>query len=158
MKEPWISPALQPFVDQLTDPQVFIVTLYGEARSEPVEGIIAVASCVRNRVQDGRWGKSYRAVCLAPWQFSCWSPKGGTRNFDRVSTLVRTMAEKKAVTDPVIRELAYFAHGFIHDLIRDTVKGSTHYHTATLQPRPKWAQDVVPAVQRASHVFYAGVA
>jgi len=155
MAEPWIAPALP--VDALTDAQVFIVTLYGEARSEPVEGIVAVGSCVRNRVQDGRWGKDYRAVCLAPWQFSCWSPKGGVRNFDRVSALVRTMAEKKVITDTVVRELTYLAHGFIANFIRDTVKGATHYHVATMQPRPRWAQDVMPVVQRASHVFYAGV-
>jgi spore germination cell wall hydrolase CwlJ-like protein len=156
-KPPWIAPELAPVVAQLDDAQVCIVTLYGEARSESLDGIVAVGNVVRNRVADGRWGSTYRAVCLAPWQFSCWNPAGGSRNYDRVATLVRSLAAGEA-SDPVVRELTYLAHGLIRPgWLRDNVQGATHYHTATLTPRPAWARTVAPVVQRGSHVFYAGV-
>ena len=151
----WIDPALP--LAPLTDQQVLLVTLYGEARSEPVEGLIAVGCVIRNRVLAKQRGRTYREVCLSPWQFSCWNPKGGQRNYDRVATLVKRLAAGEAVTDPAVREIAYLAAGLMKDYIRDTVKGATHYHTATLQPRPEWARDVAPAVQRGSHVFYVGV-
>lgn len=157
MSSPWIAPALQKQLDELTEAQVFIATLYGEVRSEPVEGIVAVAAVVRNRVNDGRWGKDYRRACLAPWQFSCWNPVGGVRNHDKVAALVKQMSERMSVTDPQVRELAYLAHGFLGGFLRDPVSGATHYHVATMQPRPKWARDQVPVAQKGHHVFYAGI-
>ena len=57
---------------RLSDLEVTLVTLFGEARGEPVEGLIAVGSVIRNRVKAARFGSTYRAVCLARWQFSCW--------------------------------------------------------------------------------------
>lgn len=157
-KAPWIAPALAPLLDKLTEAQIAIATLYGEARSEPIEGIVAVANVLRNRVKDGRWGGDYRSVSLAPWQFSCWNVAGGARNHDRVVTLVRQFAGKQTVTDAAVRELTYVMHGIVNDgWLRDTVKGACHYHVATMQPRPKWAQAVAPVCQRASHVFYAGI-
>jgi spore germination cell wall hydrolase CwlJ-like protein len=68
------------------------------------------------------------------------------------------MAAKEAITDPAVRELTYIVHGVVNDgWLRDTVKGATHYHVATMNPRPAWAQGVVPVIQIARHVFYAGV-
>ncbi len=155
---PWITPEVQALLATITDPQVTIATVYGEARSEPIEGMIAVANVIRNRVHDPRWGQTYRSVCLAPWQFSCWNAVGGGRNLDRVVALVRQFAQKQTITDPVVRELTYLVHGIVHDgWLRDTTKGATHYHVATMQPRPQWAQAQTPTCQRASHVFYAGV-
>lgn len=151
----WIDAALP--VDALSEHQVFLVTLYGEARSEPIEGLIAVACCVRNRVQSGYRGRTYHEVCLAPWQFSCWNPAGGARNYERVAALVRRLAEGEPVTDPALRETAYLAAGVMKGFVRDTVKGSRHYHVAKMGERPAWARDRVPTVQRGSHVYYAGV-
>src|SRR3546814_19914801 len=56
-------------------------TVFGEARGEPMPGKIAVAWCIRNRVEldlhdDGKpdwWGEGYTAVCRKSWQFSCWN-------------------------------------------------------------------------------------
>ena len=38
-------------VHPLPDDAVLGLTLYGEARGEPIEGQIAVACCIKNRVQ-----------------------------------------------------------------------------------------------------------
>jgi N-acetylmuramoyl-L-alanine amidase len=156
--KPWIDPELQPLVDQLTDAQVAIATLYGEARSESIDGVVGVANVLRNRVSKRYRGQDYRTVCLADWQFSCWNRIGGGRNHEEVVALVRKFAAKQPITDPVVRELTYLAHGILNaGWLRDTVKGACHYHVATMLPRPKWAQGVVPVCQRGSHVFYEGV-
>ena len=158
MSKPWLAPDVQADLAGLTEAQVAICTLYGEARSEPLEGIVAVANVLRNRVQDGRWGADYRAVCLAPWQFSCWTPVGGQRNYERVLALVRQMRAATPITDAGVRELTYIMHGVLRDgWLRDTVRGATHYHVAAMQPRPAWAQTVAPVKQVGHHVFYTGI-
>lgn len=49
-------------------------TIWGEARGEGREGMIAVAWVILNRASiGGWWGNSIETVCLKPWQFSCWN-------------------------------------------------------------------------------------
>jgi len=158
VKLDWLEPDARPLVAGLTDPQVVAVCLYGEARSEPIQGIVAVANVIGNRVKKPSWwGKTYREVVLKPWQFSMWHPNGGAANYKRVLALVKQFAAKEAITDPGARECIGVAHLLLGDYLRDLTKGSTHYHSALMQPRPKWAQNVVPTCQIASHVFYAGI-
>jgi hypothetical protein len=68
----WIAPDLKAVLDRLTDVQILALTLFGEARSEPIEGIVGVGCVIRNRVTAGLdwWGEGYRGVCLAPYEFS----------------------------------------------------------------------------------------
>ncbi len=157
MAEPWIRPDLAVMLGGLTEEQVAVCTVYGEARSEPPEGIIAVAWAIRHRVESGRWGATYQSVCLAPWQFSCWSVKGGEGNHQRVVALVEQMARGVPVDEAAAKQVAFLTHGVIKGYLKDTIKGAMHYHTVSLTPRPKWAQSVVPVAQRGAHVFYAGV-
>ena len=161
----WLPPEMRPLVEQATEAQRLAATLWGEARSEPVQGIVAVANVVRNRVQmdlqgDGRpdwWGEGYSAVVMKPAQFSCWSPTGGARNYQRVLSLMQQFAAGHPITDPTVRECIGVAHLTIGHYLRDNTKGSTHYHAAAMTPRPKWARGLTPAVQHGNHVFYAGV-
>jgi spore germination cell wall hydrolase CwlJ-like protein len=57
------------------DRDILARTLWGEAREESLAGQIAVASTIRNRVDDGKtkswWGEGYSGVCQKPCQFSC---------------------------------------------------------------------------------------
>lgn len=165
MKLDWLPPEMRPLVEQATEAQRLAATLWGEARSEPVQGIVAVANVIRNRVtadlgNDGKpdwWGEGYSAVCLAPQQFSCWTPKGGERNYDRVLGLMRQFAAGTPITDPSVRECIGIAHLTIGDYLRDNTKGSRHYCVATMTPRPKWAKGLTPTVQQGNHVFYSDV-
>jgi len=144
----------------LTDTHVLACTLYGEARSEPVEGIIAVGCVIRNRVQadlgnDGQpdwWGEGYRGVCLKPMQFSVWNDDDSGNH----KKLVGLVAQLKAgpVTDPVYIQCAWIATGIIKDWALDVTNGSDHYHAASMQPRPVWAQPHVPYKQVGRHLFY----
>lgn len=148
----------------LSDVHVLAATLYGEARSESTEGILAVACVIRNRVKadlknDGKpdwWGEGYRGVCLRPAQFSCWAPEGGEGNHKKLAELVAKL-KVGPVDDPRYKEAAWIATGVINDWVRDTVKGATHYHVASMVPRPKWAQNHVPILQVKTHLFYASV-
>lgn len=154
----WLPPEMRPLVEQASEAQRVAATLWAEARSEPVQGIVAVANVIRNRVKNpGWWGKSYSGVCLAKDQFSCWSPKGGQRNYDRLLGLMQLFAAGTPITDPGQRECIGIAHLVLGDYLRDNVKGATHYHSAVMTPRPTWAKGHVPVVQVGGHSFYAGI-
>lgn len=145
----------------LSDVHILACTLYGEARSESTESILAVACVVRNRVKadlgnDGKpdwWGEGYRGVCLKPWQFSCWHPEGGAGNYAR---MVKLVADLKVgpVTEPRYTECAWIATGVINDWVRDVSMGADHYHQVSLTPRPSWAQAKTPIKQVGSHLLY----
>jgi|MudIll2142460700_1097286.scaffolds.fasta_scaffold65317_4 hypothetical protein len=135
------------------------LTLWGEARSEPVEGLVAVASVIANRVRDpqGRFGKTWQEVCLKPWQFSCWIPEGGRVNYERMKLKAEQMMATRAWPDPKetrLRECLWVARGIIDQMIRDNTRGANHYHTTVLDP-PTWADPRKITVRIGAHVFYA---
>ncbi len=73
---------------RLDHEQAVVCTLYGESRSEPLDGQLAVASVIRNRVRadlghDGKpdwWGEGFRQVCLQRKQFTCWNEDGSANS------------------------------------------------------------------------------
>lgn len=157
----------QDAIAQLATDQVLAITLYGEGRSEPIEGRIAIASVIRNRVNadignDARpdwWGEGYRGVCLAPMQFSCWQSRDGEQNYQDVIATVRSTVNGSPI-GPILRECAWIAFGIMGGEIRDRVKGSTHYLTADLfrVAPPKWAKGRTPVARVGAHLFFTGVA
>jgi N-acetylmuramoyl-L-alanine amidase len=144
-------------IASLTDDEALGLTLYGEARGERVEGKIAIACVVRNRINAKRYGKDAKAVCLAPWQFSCWKPGGGPENYETVIDAVRN--RKRGTEGPILRECMWIAEGVLDNRVRDTVRGSTHYMTRALweSKPPKWAIGRTPVIGIGSHVFFADV-
>ena len=158
MKLDWLTADMRALVEKVNEGQRVAACLYGEARSEPVQGIVAVANVIRNRVrQPERFGHSASDVVCAPWQFSMWHPKGGERNYQRVLTLMQSFAEGKQITDLAARECVGIAQLMLGDYLRDSVKGSTHYLSTKLTERPAWALGHVPAVQVGGHAFYNDV-
>lgn len=161
----WLPAEMRPLVEKVTEAQRVAATLWAEARSEKVEGIIAIANVIRNRVKadlkdDGKpdwWGEGYSGVCLAPHQFSCWTPRGGDANYKRLLGLMQQFAAGTPITEPAARECIGLAHLVIGNYLRDNTKGSTHYHTAALMPRPSWTKGQAPIVQIGRHVFYRDV-
>jgi spore germination cell wall hydrolase CwlJ-like protein len=143
------------FLAPLPDDAIHGLTLYGEARGESIESIIAVSCVIRNRAQDAksRWGKTFREVCLQKWQFSCWTPKGGEANHQTVMDAAKALLTKTPVA-PALEQCAWVALGVGRGAILDTVKGSNHYHHVAMAPRPAWAQAHVPTVQKGAHLFY----
>lgn len=152
----WIAPDLQAHLDRLTDTAILALTLFGEARSEPIEGIVSVGNVIQHRAADvkARWPKTVRGVCLQPYQFSAWNPIGGEKNYQRVVQMAETLARGDDPKHAGFEECAFVATGLMKKALRDRVKQATHYHTATLTPRPSWAQRHTPTIQVGAHVFY----
>lgn len=146
---------LRVFLAPLPDDAIHGLTLYGEARGEPIDGIIAVSCAIRNRVQDAkrRWGQTFRTVCLQRLQFSCWTPLGGAANHQAVLDAATVLLTHQKAP-PLLEQCAWVALGVSRQAILDTVKGANHYHVATMKPRPKWAQSFVPVMQKTHHLFY----
>jgi len=139
---------LQEAVDQLTEDEVFVLTLYGECRGEPYFGQLAVACVIRNRLVDKRWPDSYKEVCLQPKQFSFWNQVSPLSHLRAVLALEDT------------KRLSYIAAGVRMWIIPDVTQGANHYINPFARPaEPKWAQNVKqitlwPGELIGSHAFY----
>src|SRR5690348_11880383 len=146
--------------DRIGDLGALIVTLFGEARGEPILGQIAVANVIRNRVLATPLPRSYRAVCTAPWQFSCWWET--SENADRTFALAQaviTVSGLPSLVGPdrtAFRQVDWIAQGvFSGDLSDDPTHGATHYLTAELYrvKPPAWAVGKSILAEVGQHVF-----
>lgn len=143
---------------------ILALTLWGEARSEPVEGIIAVGNVIANRLKgsngDYQFGRTWQEVLLRKWQFSCWIPEGGERNYQRLSEIVnlwiasRIKARETLEADARLRQCVWIAQGFVSDQVRDNTYGANHYHVTNMEPLPKWADPSRVTVKIGAHTFY----
>jgi N-acetylmuramoyl-L-alanine amidase len=137
------------------DKDVAARTLFGEARGETREGMIAVLWVIRNRAEadlgnDGKpdwWGEGVAGVCqkknsVGVHQFSCWN--AGDPNSRRVAGV--TIADKK------FQECLRLVDDVFSGRAPDPTKGSTHYHTTSVSPR--WAKGHKPVLKVGAHVFY----
>lgn len=156
----------------LDDRQAMIATLRGEAIGESLDGQLAVACAIRNRVttdlgNDGKpdwWGETYRGVALAPAQFSCWW-EIDLRTHQFVPNTVRTytFAESLidgAITDPataaIVKRLGWIVDGVISGAAPDLSNGANHYLTTALLATapPKWAIGRKPCAIVDHHTFF----
>lgn len=141
----------------MTDADFLALTCWGEGRSEPIEGRIAIACVIRNRLKTGRWGATYESVCLAPWQFSCWHADGGVANYHALLTLKAAIEDGHPISDALFLESRWIADGIVAGVVLDRVKHAQHYHVVDMQPVPTWARGQVPVVTIGRHAFYAGI-
>jgi Cell Wall Hydrolase len=110
------------------DLRVTALTVYGEARSEDVQGRQAVAWVVKNRTalyvkrmtEAGQPIKKdlYAATCLAKNQFSCWLP--GDANYVILTTTF-------PLTDPSFANCIFAAVMVLGGHVEDPTHGATHY-------------------------------
>ena len=134
-----------PFVAE--DLDAMARTVYGEARSESFLGQAAVGFVIRNRAaKGGWWGKTIKAVCYAPKQFSCHNPTDPNR---------RRCRQAKA-TDPAFQSSLAAAAAVLAGLIEDPTGGATHYHATSIPP-PAWAVGKTPTVTIGAHAFYRDI-
>jgi N-acetylmuramoyl-L-alanine amidase len=139
---------LESVVEQLTEEEIFVLTLYGECNGEPYVGQLAVACVIRNRVIDSRWPDTYEEVCLQPKQFSCWNAVLPTGHLRAILNL------------DITKRLRFIAEGIRTGVIPDITDGANHYiNPFAGPPEPKWAQNVKPitlwpSAFTGSHAFY----
>lgn len=134
-----------------------ICTLLGECAKEPVEGQIAVASVIRNRVDHPRWwGRGWKGVCLKDAQFSCWWEKND--NTQRVYDLAAALMARTDATGQrsVVGQLHWVASGVMDGLLLDNTDGADHYLARWLYESPDcpwWARRNPLTAKVGNHVF-----
>lgn len=139
----------------LTDRDLIALTIYGEARGELVEGKIAVACVLRNRLRVGKWGASYERVCRAPKQFSCWNLSDP--NAAVLKRLTTQIQQGLPPTDPALLECYWIADGLMKDLIQPRVGDATHYCARSMPTPPAWARDGELVATVGHHWFFENV-
>ena len=130
-------------------------TLYHECRGEPVQGQIAVACVIRNRVQLSEqrprwWGVGWLGVCLQPWQFSCWNQYTTVDN--PAAMLPQFLDGLYAAGQDYVGSLLWAANGVQDGHQADVTDGATHYHTTAVSPA--WMTELTECCKIGAHVFY----
>lgn len=151
-------------LSRLSDRGLFFVTLWGEARGEPIEGQVAAAMVIQNRLKSGKWfgGDSYSEV-LSRWaQFSAlWPTLSSAVGYSEVLDMAGVYYRGERVEGPrdaLVRQLLYVVDGVMGERIIDNTYGATHYYAPRVVGRPNWA--VAPGrktVTIGRHDFWAGV-
>ncbi len=126
-------------------------TVWGEARGEGAEGMIAVAAVVLNRIRISRdlggrhwWGRDAVSVCRARAQFSCWNPGDPNR--------AKLLAVDES--DPQFRLAQDIAADALSGALPDPTFGATSYKVAD-RPWPySWGRLRLPLVVIGRHAFY----
>jgi N-acetylmuramoyl-L-alanine amidase len=140
------------------------LTIHGEARGCTQEGRTAVAHTLINRAKARSWwGKgveglpdhSIAAVCLKPWQFSCWN-----KNDPNADLLQKLRADyREAIQQKTCRAALKALIDALDGYAPDATNGATHYLTTRLymSPRcPVWAYGM-PYIEIGAHRFIKGV-
>lgn len=132
-------------------------TIWGEARNQGRAGMIAVAWCIRNRVDmdlhdDGQpdwWGEGYAGVCLRKWQFSCWNAGDPNEPYLR---------GRKAIPGREYGEAHEAALAAVHAYEPDPTGGATHYYNPKAVKRtPAWVKGATRTAQIGAHIFFKDV-
>lgn len=129
-----------------SDLKILAKTIYGEARGElnrfGLAPLIAVGNVILNRFRK-HFANSISAVCLAPYQFSCWNQKDPNyeklKNLDESSSIFKTCLK--------------VAENVIEGKWPDLTDGCDHYHEKSV--KPYWAGQLTPKRIFGNHLFYS---
>lgn len=135
----------------LIEPEhILAITLYGEARGEPIEGKVGVGNVILNRFKDKRWPKTIAEVCIQPKQFSCWNENDP--NFPKLHEKLWML--KGIDKDMAWRECLWVAGGILRSYLIDNTKGANHYHTISVNPSWDDKMELTAVIGR--HQFFRG--
>lgn len=115
-------------------------TLYGEAKAQDVPDAIAIACVIMNRVSLPNWPNEIEAVCIQPYQFSCWNTNDPNR------------ARIFKASGPWFKRCIEIATLAVEGNLPDPTTRSTHYHTPAV--KPAWSRRKTPVYQTAGHLFF----
>lgn len=121
----------------LTDEQYLALTLIGEARGEPIEGMVGVGNVIKNRTVSTN--KSYENIVLAPKQFSCWN--SFDPNFKVIQKYSNDLELGNEINLKSIRQCLFVARGIVENELLDNIKGAKNYVTIARYNIAKQRQD-----------------
>jgi len=123
--------------------------IYFEARSEPTEGMFAVAFVTMNRVLSPDYPNTICEVVKQKIRTTCqfsWYCESGPYHISKNDLLTR---EYNAVYNEILRLSIYFYVNF--ENMRDPTQGALFYHADYVNPRWK---NVRKTTQIGRHIFY----
>ncbi|WP_159947327.1 cell wall hydrolase [Rhizobium sp. 18065] len=140
-------------VDMPTGDEQLILarTIYGEARSEREMGRQAVAEVILNRKASPRYPDSIIAVCLQPFQFSCWNASDPNR---------AKIIHLQPGADDDFDECLVVAGEALAGTINHLTDAVLHYHSTSIGS-PGWVRNSPHAFMERKigrHLFYRGIA
>lgn len=118
------------------------LTIWKEARNQPIKGQTLVADTILNRVADPRWPNTIKGVALQPWQFSVFNEKDPNR---ALQPEFSSEADWKAWNTAL--------HVAFTSYLMGPKSKVNHYHTKNILPY--WAVQATPSVTVKDHIFYA---
>ncbi len=133
---------------------IMALTVWAESRGEGVKGQAAVAWVIRNRWEHPRWWSRNRdgipddtiaAVCLDPWQFSCWNPNDPNR---------ARLVNPKTLQDGSVQAIRGICEQVLRSEILDPADRSDHYCTTKIARYTSWARGRKPVAVIGNHSFY----
>jgi N-acetylmuramoyl-L-alanine amidase len=127
---------------------IVAATIWGEARGEGEEGMIAVANVIRNRAESN--GVSPKDVVLKPKQFSVWNNTDVDSELSRIKNLYKKNPNS---IDSKMWDLAKkITLNYVKNEGSDITKGSEFYHTKSI--KPSWASKLEYTTTIGNHKFY----
>lgn len=121
----------------LSDLLALAATAWAEGRGDQKEGHssveerIAIMVVCRNRLVTPKKFRAdaptYKAVCLAPFQFSCWNA-GTDANHTALLAILDRLTSGQTSNDLLFDETLYLARGVIANQLLDRTGGATLYY------------------------------
>lgn len=134
----------------VADAHWMALTMWGEARGQGEEGMLAVGHVIHNRWRSrGQYGAYVTDTVSQAWQFSCWNPEDPNRH-----AMLNIHALPVASRDYRLwlnaKQLAY---DILQGHSADPTGGALFYHTTDVAPR--WSEGVTPVRQIGNHLFFS---
>jgi N-acetylmuramoyl-L-alanine amidase len=154
MPQEWLS-NIKNFLT-LDENKILATVLYGEARGEGWEGIIAVLNVIRNRVLRypiysdiaiEPYGK-YMSVILKKYQFSCFLL--GDPNRHKLESIAKNFMDYVEYEKQINK--IYFLCT-IKEYLKDNTGGATHYFADYINP-PDWSKQMAQLGKIGHHIFF----
>ncbi len=117
-----------------TDEMILARAIFGEGRSLPDEGKIAIAWSIRNRVEDGRWSDNYHDVILQKSQYSAF--RESDKNWEYVKNPLYKITPGQLASWKRCYEIAKLV---ISGGIKDPTGGVNHYFSDYID-YPSWTK------------------
>lgn len=123
------------------------MAIYYEARGEPVEGQVAVAQVILNRVADSSYPDTVCGVVTQPYQFSFLNHLKNVPVEQRVNIMVQNITDKRAWnrSKSIAKDV----------MMRKTFENEALFYHSNIV-KPKWSRStkLVKLLTIGNHIFY----